>query len=175
MEMLSLVVVGVISRLVPHLPNATGVGSSAILAGRDLKTAPALIVVFATMLLTDTVFGFHPAMWAVYVSLCLSVMIGKTLGKSGVVGMGVGSVVSSTVFYLLTNFAVWASPVSMYGKNAAGLVSCMFAGLPFFRNALVGDLCYLVFTTMLLRYLGTVMGRDSAHASPSVFARMRIW
>jgi hypothetical protein len=46
---------------------------------------------------------------------------------------------SSPIFFLVTNFAVWAfSP--LYAANAAGLVKCYVAGLPFLRNMAEGDL-----------------------------------
>jgi len=46
---------------------------------------------------------------------------------------------SSLIFFLVTNFAVWAfSPI--YAANAAGLIKCYVAGLPFLRNMAEGDL-----------------------------------
>jgi len=46
---------------------------------------------------------------------------------------------SSLIFFLVTNFAVWAfSP--LYAANAAGLIKCYVAGLPFLRNMAEGDL-----------------------------------
>lgn len=46
---------------------------------------------------------------------------------------------SSLVFFLVTNFAVWVfSP--MYAANAAGLLKCYVAAVPFLRNMLEGDL-----------------------------------
>jgi len=41
----------------------------------------------------------------------------------------------------VTNFAVWAGG-SSYPPTAEGLASCYAAAIPFFRNALFGDLFY---------------------------------
>jgi len=48
---------------------------------------------------------------------------------------------SSVGFFLVSNFAVWAA-WEMYPKTLAGLGACYVAALPFFRNALVGDLAW---------------------------------
>ena len=46
---------------------------------------------------------------------------------------------SSLLFFVTTNFAVWAfSP--LYAPNLAGLSKCYLAALPFLRNMLEGDL-----------------------------------
>lgn len=51
------------------------------------------------------------------------------------------SVAGSIVFFLVSNFGVWAAGV-LYPDNVAGLAECYTAGIPFFRNTVVGDLFY---------------------------------
>jgi len=48
---------------------------------------------------------------------------------------------SSVSFFVLSNFAVWAC-WSMYPKNFSGLMTSYAMGLPFFRNAIAGDLLF---------------------------------
>ncbi len=48
---------------------------------------------------------------------------------------------SSVSFFVLSNFAVWAC-WSMYPKNFGGLMTSYVMGLPFFRNAIAGDLLF---------------------------------
>ena len=48
---------------------------------------------------------------------------------------------SSTIFYLTTNFAVWAMGTT-YAKSAAGLVACYIAAIPYFGNTLASDALY---------------------------------
>jgi hypothetical protein len=57
--------------------------------------------------------------------------------------------VPATVFYLVTNFAVWASK-SLYAPTAAGLVESYVKGLPFYRTMLAGDVCYIALMTACL-------------------------
>jgi hypothetical protein len=52
-----------------------------------------------------------------------------------------GTLLSSVLFFLITNFGVWAVS-GMYVKNLLGLQQCLVMALPFFRNTLIGDLFY---------------------------------
>jgi hypothetical protein len=51
--------------------------------------------------------------------------------------------VPALVFFVVTNFAVWAFE-SDYSRSAAGLLACYVAAVPFFRWMLMGDVFYLV-------------------------------
>jgi hypothetical protein len=53
----------------------------------------------------------------------------------------IASVVSAMVFFLVTNFGVWAC-LDSFPKNVGGLVQCYAAGVPLLRNGLLGDLFY---------------------------------
>jgi hypothetical protein len=79
---------------------------------------------------------------AVYGSFGLICLLGRTLvKKNSAGGIILGAVTASLGFYFLTNTAVWLTG-TMYPKTAAGLAQCLFMGLPFFRNTLLGDLTY---------------------------------
>jgi hypothetical protein len=45
----------------------------------------------------------------------------------------------SLIFYVVTNFAVWALS-SMYPHTAAGLATAFAAGLPYLPQTIIGDL-----------------------------------
>jgi len=51
------------------------------------------------------------------------------------------SLVASVIFFLVTNFSVWAQG-TMYPKNFIGLMACYTAGIPFFVNTIAGDLFF---------------------------------
>ncbi|MEL7337362.1 MAG: DUF6580 family putative transport protein, partial [Planctomycetota bacterium] len=61
-----------------------------------------------------------------------------SLGK-GLSVLG-GSLAASLAFFLISNFGVWLA--GWYPMNAAGLLQCYFNAIPFFRNALIGDLSF---------------------------------
>ena len=53
----------------------------------------------------------------------------------------IGTVLASVLFFFITNFAVWFG-TNMYTKDLAGLINCYIAGIPFYRNTLMGDLFF---------------------------------
>ena len=53
----------------------------------------------------------------------------------------IASTLASIVFFMVSNFGVWAS-TSMYPDDFNGLIICYSAGLPFLKNTLMGDLVY---------------------------------
>jgi hypothetical protein len=57
------------------------------------------------------------------------------------VRVGAIALASSCLFFAVTNFAEWAFQ-PWYPKTSAGLAASYVAGIPFFRNMLIGDLAY---------------------------------
>jgi hypothetical protein len=53
------------------------------------------------------------------------------------------SLLSSVIFYIVTNFGVWLTS-GMYEMSVLGLIKCYVLAIPFFRNTLAGDLFYVV-------------------------------
>jgi hypothetical protein len=49
---------------------------------------------------------------------------------------GAATLLGPTSFFLISNYAVWASS-AMFPRTAGGLATCYAAGLPFYRNDLV--------------------------------------
>lgn len=57
----------------------------------------------------------------------------------------VGSALAlSILFFLITNFGVWAPPNNWYPHTLEGLIQSYTLALPFFRNTLIGDLGYTI-------------------------------
>ena len=143
MELFIFTVLGVLSRLAPHMPNMTAVGAIAIFTGAKFGVKKSLVVLFTTMLIADSIKGLHAVMWATYGALIIGMLIGKYIAKKKQVGWIIGgTMVSSIVFFIVTNFAVWLAPNFMYEKTISGLMQCYIMAIPFFRNSLVGDLTY---------------------------------
>jgi len=136
-----------IFRLIPHPPNFSPIAAMALFGGAYLpRRGLAFIAPLSAMLVSDAVLGFHGGMPVVYASLAMIVALGFLLSTKRTPGRIVAAALASSVlFYLVTNFGVWALG-DMYPKTAGGLVACYVAALPFFQNSLVGD---LVFSGML--------------------------
>lgn len=143
--LLVLVVLGVAGRLLPHLPNVTPIVAVSLFAGFLFRPhVLAIAVPLLTMLISDAVMGFYDwrIMASVYAAFILPVLLTIFLRTRPTMLRVVGcSVLSSVIFFAVSNFAVWAFS-GLYECSAAGLTTCYAAALPFFRNTLLGDLVW---------------------------------
>ena len=130
-------------RLLPHWPNVSPVAAMALFGGAfyaDKRLA--FIVPFVALFLSDLVLGLHNSMVFVYAGFALTVAIGFMLrNKITVTNTAFAVVVSSGLFFLLTNFGAWFTS-ALYAKTAEGLMQAFVAGIPFFQNSLLGNLAY---------------------------------
>lgn len=143
MLVVAMILMAAASRLIPHPPNLTAVTAMALFGGAMLNDRRlAFVVPLAALFLSDLVLGFHSQMFVVYGSFLVIVCIGLWLQQHRRAAPIAGAaLVSSILFFLTTNFGVWALD-RMYPLTFAGLIACYTAALPFFRNALAGDLFY---------------------------------
>jgi hypothetical protein len=132
-------------RLVPHPANLTPISAMALFGGAYLgRRAVAFAAPLAALLLSDAVLGFYSGMWVNYLALGAIVLIGwGLLAQRSVLRLGVAALASSLLFFLLSNFGVWALS-GMYPHDLAGLAACYVAAIPFFQNTVAGDLFYTV-------------------------------
>lgn len=140
--LISMILAAMASRLIPHPPNMTSLTAVALFGGAYLcDRRLAFLTPLAALFLSDLILGLYSPvqMVIVYSSFVLIVCIGLQLQKRRTV-LGIAGTVlaSSTLFFLLTNFGVWAFD-SLYPKTIEGLVACYLAAIPFFRNTLGGD------------------------------------
>lgn len=142
-----MIVSAAVARLLPHPPNFTPIGAMALFAGACFADRRlAYLIPMIALLLSDAVIGFHTLMPWVYGSTALVVWLGRGVRRlPTVVTIGTTTSLGSMLFFAITNLGVWASG-DLYPRTFAGLTACYAAGLPFLRNALLGDLFY---TTMM--------------------------
>ncbi len=138
-----LVVLIVASRLMPHVWNVAPVAAAALLAGAVLPKKWALAVPLLGMLFSDLLIGFYhwQVMLAVYGSFAVIGLMGAYLKKFSTVKLVGFSLASSTLFFLVTNLAVWAAG-DWYPKTLEGLMMAYTLAIPFFRNTMLGDLMF---------------------------------
>lgn len=111
------------SRFLPHPPNFTPVLAIFSLGGH-YTLLPALL----TYMFTDAFLGWHNSMIWVYASLFIIAHLQK------------GPIVSSLIFFAITNFGVWTS--GWYGYSIEGLLACYLAAIPFFVNTLTSTVIF---------------------------------
>lgn len=139
-----LVVLGVVCRVAPHPWNFAPVGAIALFAGATFDDRrSAFAVPLLAMFAGDLFIGFHSLMPVIYATYALIVALGLRLHprRRSIVAVGGTAVASATIFFIVTNFAVWLSGMT-YPKTLAGLVACYVAAIPFYDRTLASDLLF---------------------------------
>ena len=140
---ITMIVLAAVLRIVPHPWNLTPIGGMALFSGAMFrKRWIAFLLPLASLFAGDVFVGFHKLMLIVYGSIAVSIAIGRWVGENKTVARIGGAVfVGALQFFVITNFAFWAIG-GFYPKTAAGLASCLAAGIPYFWNTLAGDALY---------------------------------
>ncbi len=139
-----------ICRLLPHPYNFTPIGAMALFGGTYLKDKrlafgiPLLSLLVSDLLLQIIQPGsaFYEGWLWVYASIAIITPLGFYLRKKVQrQTIMVASLVSSLLFFFLTNFGVWLGG-SLYPNTMEGLVNCYIMAIPFFGGTVMGDLFY---------------------------------
>jgi hypothetical protein len=138
-----MVVLGACARLVPHPWNFTPMMAIGLFAGSHArKVGTGVLATLFALALSDAVLGFYSSFWYVYAAALVPVFLGRLIRDESGAGMiAAAASTSSLSFFLITNFMVWATD-SMYPHTIGGLSACFLAGIPFYRNQLLGDAFY---------------------------------
>jgi len=131
-----LILIAILTRLLPHPPNFAPITSIALFSGFHFANKRlALFVPLIAMFISDLFIGVHSFMPVIYLSFLLISILSfymKSLSISNVV-------LASTLFFVMSNLGVW---YFYYPLTWVGLTSCFVLAIPFFVNALAGDLFY---------------------------------
>lgn len=155
---LSLIIfVAAFSRVIPHMPNFSPLGAIALFGAAHLarKSYALLIPIAATWLsdlfINNVVYAayypsftwFYEGFYWQYGSYLLIVLFGGLLLSKSISlpRVGLGALGASSIFFLVSNFGVWAGG-SLYPKTLEGLLLCYTAGLPFLQGTLLGDVLF---------------------------------
>jgi hypothetical protein len=144
------VIFAVLSRMpfMPHPWGFTPVAAALLYFGargsRRQLWVPFLMMAVADVILTKYIYSYplnadQLVVWAWYAAI---LFLGTRLREnSNWLRIGGAALASSVSFFLISNFAVWASG-TMYPKTMSGLMTCYAAGVPFFRRGVAGDLLF---------------------------------
>jgi len=142
---IGMVVLGACARLVPHPWNFTPMMAIGLFAGSQArKVSTGVLATLSARVLSDAVLGFYPGFWYVYGTALIPVLLGRlTRNRSDAGAIAAAAIASSFSFFLITNFMVWAAD-RLYPLTIGGLSECYLAGIPFYRNQVLGDAVYTV-------------------------------
>jgi hypothetical protein len=141
-----LVLLGVLSRylVASHLPwlNFTAVTGSLLFFGAR-RSWREMIFPLATLMASDyflTTYTYHyPFIWTGYVITWVWYAMAMALGqillhsRTTFIRGAAAAILGPTSFFVVSNYAVWASG-GMYPRTLAGLGTCYMAAMPFYRN-----------------------------------------
>ena len=143
----ALIFAAVLSHVLPHpWLNFTAVGGALLVFGarRPLWQGifPIALLAAADYYLTVYAYRYpfhvdaYLLTWAWYAVVMIfgRVLLRESQTAPRVVG---AALLSSTSFFLVSNYAVWAGAGSFYPHTLAGLATCFTAALPFYRNDVI--------------------------------------
>lgn len=155
--LVAIVVLAALARFIPHPFNFTPIAAIALFGGAYFTNRwQAIAVPMGAMLLSDTIleittgWGFHSGMYIVYAAFALVSVLGMVLLKNVNPARVISaSLISSLIFFLITNFA-FLYPESAtidqnlgtYPHNLSGIIASYTAGIPFLKNQILGDLFF---------------------------------
>ena len=132
----SFVVVALLIRLLPHPPNVAPITAVALFAGTHYgKKYWAVLIPLFAMVVTDIFLGFSMITPIVYLSFVCITLLGSLLKKINFLNI----LLSSLVFFVITNLGVW---MLYYPITSEGFATCFTLALPFFANSIIGDLFF---------------------------------
>ena len=134
--LVSLIFFAILSRFLPHPPNFTPIAAIALLSSKGFDNRWVVFLIpIVSLFISDLFIGLHATIPFVYISFILIALLGLYFTKINIVLV----LLSSTIFFLVSNFGVW---LLYYPISAEGLVQCYTLALPFFFNTVLGDLVY---------------------------------
>ena len=147
MLIIALFIFGLVTRLIPHVPNFTPILAISLFAGAYLNKKYAIWFPITLYIISELIIGINSIVLFTGGSILLITLLGWKLRKRvSLKNNLVFASFSAILFYLVTNFGVWA--IGWYPPTLAGLVQCYVAGIPFFRMTLIATLSYVTLLTL---------------------------
>jgi hypothetical protein len=164
--LVALIIIAALYRIIPNRPYgfapqiAMALFGGAVLKDRKWAFALPIFSMFLSDLLYQALYsagmtdipGLYHGQWINYLLFAGITLFGFLMKRVTVLNVLGFSLAAPTLFFLVSNFFVWAGggedirtnlPLS---RNVAGIIQSLNQGLPFYRGALVAT---LVFSTLL--------------------------
>ena len=136
------------SRFIPHPPNFTSLLALSFYIPVIFGVRFIPVVVLA-LFFTDLIIGLHSTMFFTIGSVILIGLISKIFNRSILLRL-FGALTGAVIFFILSNFGVWAS--GSYGYTLNGFISCYLLAIPFFGYSLISTLIFSVIIETIYRF-----------------------
>ena len=156
-----IILLAAFTRIMPHPPNFSPMAAIGLFgAAHFAKKWQAFLIPLIGIWISDLVINnfvysshssnfvwFYGGFYWQYISYVFIIFAGLFIFNKGIsVTNTLGGMVSSSgIFFLFSNFGVWAGG-AMYTKNISGLITFYAAGITFIHNTIISD---ALFTTVL--------------------------
>jgi hypothetical protein len=158
---LAMILIAAFSRLIPHPSNFTAIGAMTLFGSAyNSKKYLAFLAPLVAMWLSDLAINnviyaeynngfvwFQSFQLYTFLSIALIAILGFVLFKKvSAKNIAIGSLLAPTLFFIVSNFGSWMSPMALFPKTFDGLIQTYVAGIPFYRNNIMGT---IVFSTVM--------------------------
>lgn len=167
-----LIVIGLAVRFLPHAPNFAPLGAIALFAAAFYPkkvwayTIPLITWWISDLYINNFVYQLNESFtWFTwdqfYTTLAIVAIVAfatQLFKKVSVLKILLGSVSASLIFFIISNFGVWAQGL-LYPMTFNGLIECYTLALPFYKATFYSD---LIFTTIFfgMYYLSSVSFKE---------------
>lgn len=134
------------------LSNFTPVGAIALFGGAYFSDkwkgyATVLITLFVSDTLLNYLYFGHWFLWdnasyGVYLAFAMIVFVGSLIKKANVVNVGIASISSVAIHWLVTDIPWQSGPGALYPQTIAGYGQSLVAAIPFEKNMVLGDIVF---------------------------------
>ena len=137
-----MLLIGIFSRCVLHIPNFTPVVALALFSGAYLPKRYAVVYPLALMVISDFFIGWHDTIWFTWGSVAAISVFGFWVkNHKNPVTILSSSLLASVFFFVVTNFGTWYAS-NLYPRTWEGLQSCFILAVPFFRATVLSTVAY---------------------------------
>ena len=144
-----IIALAIAARFIPGAVNFSPVYAGLLFSGAYLKRRdsigfPILLLAGSDLLVNSLLYqmSFEWMQILNWVAFAGIVMVGWWLQKRVTVrSVLIASVAGSSVFFLISNFAVWIGG-GLYPPTFGGLAACYAAGIPFYGNSLISAVLF---------------------------------
>ncbi|HLX93121.1 MAG TPA: DUF6580 family putative transport protein [Puia sp.] len=161
-SLVMLVIIASLYRVIPNRPYGFAPQwAMAVFTGAVIKDKKwAFIVPVLSMFISDLLYqmlyvtgvsslpGFYEGQWQNYILFGLLPLVGMAIRKVNIIGVVTASLAAPTVYFLLSNFVLWAGWSGTRGlgrpKTFDGLMQCYNDAIPFYRTSLFATVIFSV-------------------------------
>lgn len=158
-----ILVLGILSRVVLHIPNFSPVYALALFGGVYMDKRLSLVLPVILLMVTDLILGVYPDAPFTWAAMAAMAVFGWMLRDNKKTGrVLIVSALASVVFFVMSNFGVWMMG-GLYPATPQGLIDCYVMAVPFFKNTMISTVVYA--TILVLGYERFLKVRGAAYVA----------